>query len=98
MQMIPISRKRFLELLELQIGMKPFSFSCSPDRKVWPTPGRGLTQDEDRTYLQGVYSELDQIVDIVARERDGAGRFYLSVEGVFLNHDDRQIAKFRFVD
>lgn len=98
MQMIPISRKRFLELLELQIGKKPFSYSCSRDRRVWPTPRRGPTQEEDRMYLQGVYSELDQIVEIVARERDEAGRFYLSVEGVFLSHDDRQIAGFRFVD
>ena len=85
-------------MLELQIGKKPFSFSCSTDKKVWPTPRHGLTQEEERTYLQGIYSELDQIVDIVAKERDEAGRFYLSVEGVFLSHDDRQIAGFRFVD
>lgn len=98
MQIMLISRERLLDLLELQQRNTPFNFSCNPKREVWPTPGRSYTYEKDRDYVQGVYPELDQIVDIVVRERYGAGRFYLSRDGAFFSHNHRQFAEFEIVD
>ena len=97
MQIILISREVFYELRELQQRNRPFNFSCNDKREVWPPPGDGYTQPEDRDYVQGAYEELDKIAEIVLSEDRIGGRFYLTDDGAFLSRDDKQIVEFIFV-
>ena len=99
MEAITITCQEFIELLELQQENEPFNFSSNRWGKVWPTPGPGYTPENKREYVErGAYPKLDEIVSIVMRERYDAGRFYLTVYGVYLSKGRRQIAEFVFLD
>ena len=76
----------------------PATFSCNPSGQVWPTPGYGFTNEEDRMYLsRREYPTLHTIVDAFLSVRPEGGRFHINDEGVFLAYGGPHICRFSFI-
>jgi len=98
MEQIILSTEEYYTLLELQAESKWGRFGCNTRREVWPKPGLGFTQPEDRDHKQGECHVLDEIVTVVVRAKYRAGDFYVNREGAFLAVDDSQNVEFFFED
>ena len=98
MEPIILSTEEYYALLELQAESKWGRFACNSSGEVWPKPGLGFTQPEDRDHKQGECQVLDEIVSVVVRVKYMAGDFYVNREGAFLAVDESQIVEFIFED
>jgi len=85
-QILRTTQEDINELMEIQQQNSPFNFSCNQVGKVWPAPGLGYTQLEDRAYVD--FDLLNKIVRTVLQRDYRGKRSYLTREGAFLSDSD----------
>ena len=103
MHYLRISQHEFDEFREIQVNRGwpwPAVFSCTKKygvNKVWPAIGRGWSREENRSYVEGDFPLLDQIVAIILIEREEGGRFFINENGVYIRPDEPHILLIQFI-
>lgn len=66
----------------------PVALSTNHWREVWPPPGRGFTQPDDRRRLYGRFPFIGRIVDAYLKERPEGGRFFIDDQLVYYRPEE----------